>query len=96
MTDPISSFGRQFALDQAKTANSKAEKRPLASADTVANQGAAKSDSVELSLAAQLSSEPVFDRQKVDQIKQAIEQGQYAVDPKRVAEQFMAIERMIR
>jgi negative regulator of flagellin synthesis FlgM len=47
-------------------------------------------------LAAQLSNEPVFDRQKVDQIKQAIEQGQYAVDPKRVAEQFMAIERMIR
>jgi len=96
MTDPISSFGRQFALDQTKTAGTKAEKRSALSADAMAGKGVAKGDSVELSLAAQLSNEPVFDRQKVDQIKQAIEQGQYAVDPKRVAEQFMAIERMIR
>ncbi|MEY2803677.1 MAG: hypothetical protein RL657_1013, partial [Pseudomonadota bacterium] len=27
--------------------------------------------------------------------RKAIEQGQYAVDPKRIAEQFLAIERMI-
>ncbi len=41
-------------------------------------------------------SEPEFDRAKVDAIKQAIQHGQYPLDPKRIAESFVAIERMIR
>ena len=40
--------------------------------------------------------EPDFDRAKVEAIKQAIAQGQYPLDPKRIAESFVAIERMIR
>ena len=96
MTDPISSYGRQFALDQVKTLGQKPEKRTQVLSASPATQAPASGDRVELSLAAQVTDEPVFDRQKVDQIKQAIEQGHYAVDPKKIAEQFMAIERMIR
>ena len=40
--------------------------------------------------------EPNFDRQKVESIKQAIAEGQYPLDAKRIAESFVAIERMIR
>ncbi len=96
MTNPISSYGRQLALDQAKTLGPKPEKRSQSLSATPVSQAPASGDRVELSLAARVTDEPVFDRQKVDHIKQAIEQGQYAVDPKKIAEQFMAIERMIR
>ena len=75
MTDPISSYGRQFALDQVKTLGQKPEKRAQVLSAAPATQAPASGDRVELSLAAQVSDEPVFDRQKVDQIKQAIEQG---------------------
>ena len=41
-----------------------------------------------------MSSEP-FDQAKVDAIKQAIQDGQYPLDSRRIAESFMAVERMI-
>jgi negative regulator of flagellin synthesis FlgM len=40
-------------------------------------------------------SEPDFDRAKVESIKQAIAEGNYPLDVKRIAESFVAIERMI-
>ena len=40
--------------------------------------------------------EPDFDRAKVESIKQAIAEGQYPLDPRRIAESFLALERMIR
>jgi negative regulator of flagellin synthesis FlgM len=40
--------------------------------------------------------EPGFDRAKVESIKKAIQDGQYPLDSRRIAESFMAIERMIR
>ena len=39
--------------------------------------------------------EPDFDRVKVESIKQAISEGNYPLDVKRIAESFVAIERMI-
>jgi negative regulator of flagellin synthesis FlgM len=36
-----------------------------------------------------------FDATKVARIKEAIEQGNYPLDSKRIAENFMAIESMI-
>ncbi len=96
MTDPISNYGRQIALENAKTASNKAERRWGQVSDAGAAQKPAESDRVELSALAQAAqSEPAFDRDKVETIRRAIEQGQYAVDPKRIAEQFLAIERMI-
>jgi len=43
-----------------------------------------------------LSDEPSFDSVKVASIKQAIQDGQYPLDPHRIAESFHAIEQMIR
>jgi len=40
--------------------------------------------------------EPQFDRAKVESIKLAIQQGNYPVDSRRIAENFVAIEKMIK
>jgi negative regulator of flagellin synthesis FlgM len=40
--------------------------------------------------------EPEFDRAKVEAIKLAIQQGQYPLDTRRIAENFLAIEKMIK
>jgi len=44
---------------------------------------------------ARLKKEPDFDRAKVDSIKHAIENGQYPLNPRRIAESFVALEQMI-
>ncbi len=36
-----------------------------------------------------------FDQERVDSIKQSIAEGQYAVDPQRVAEKFMETEQLL-
>ncbi len=96
MTDPISNYGRQIALENAKTASSKNERRLASVPDAEVASKPVACDRVELSALAQsVQNEPAFDREKVETIRKAIEQGQYAVDPKRIAEQFLAIERMI-
>jgi negative regulator of flagellin synthesis FlgM len=41
-------------------------------------------------------SEPGFDRAKVDAIRAAIQQGQYPLDSRRIAESFVALEKMIK
>jgi negative regulator of flagellin synthesis FlgM len=45
-------------------------------------------------VAQRMHEEPNFDRKKVDSIRRAIEDGQYPLDPKRVAESFLAIPGM--
>ena len=108
MTDAISQYGRQAPLDSsvrgaldrldkkvATEANAPnqaalaAEKKP-----SVAKPGA---DMLILSdVAKKAMDEPTFDRAKVESIKKAIQDGQYPLDPRRIAESFVAIERMIR
>ena len=39
--------------------------------------------------------DPNFDRQKVESIKTAIHQGNYPLDSRRIAENFLALEKMI-
>jgi len=39
--------------------------------------------------------EPEFDRAKVEQIREQIQNGTYVIDPKRIAESFMALESML-
>jgi len=41
-----------------------------------------------------IKDEPGFNRAKVDSIKQAIQEGQYPLNPRRIAESFVALERM--
>jgi negative regulator of flagellin synthesis FlgM len=58
---------------------------------------APQSDEVKLSAVAQKAmQEPEFDRAKVEAIKLAIQQGQYPLDTRRIAENFVAIEKMIK
>ena len=42
-----------------------------------------------------LKKEPEFDRAKVDSIKQAIQNGQFPLNPRRIAESFVALENLI-
>ncbi|MEI6618177.1 MAG: flagellar biosynthesis anti-sigma factor FlgM [Betaproteobacteria bacterium] len=42
-----------------------------------------------------MKKEPDFDRSKVDSIKQAIQNGQYPLNPRRIAESFVALENLI-
>ncbi len=99
MTDPISSFRRVAQMDASnRQVSAKAQERDA----DVASEGLTKvlapqADEVKLSAVAQKAmQEPEFDRAKVEAIKVAIQQGQYPIDTRRIAENFMAIEKMIK
>jgi negative regulator of flagellin synthesis FlgM len=69
--------------------------RPAAPASSSAKAPGA--DELRLSnVAARAMAEPDFDRVKVESIKQAIQDGQYPLNPRKIAESFHAIEQMIR
>lgn len=99
MTDPISNFRRVAQMDSAnRQAAAKAAGRSSeAVPESLSKSTPAQSDEVKLSEVAQKAlQEPEFDRAKVDAIKLAIQQGQYPMDSRRIAENFMAIEKMIQ
>ena len=99
MTDPISSFRRVAQMDSSNrqmTAKAKEHASDVAS-ESLVKATAVQSDEVKLSEVAQKAmQEPEFDRAKVEAIKTAIQQGQYPIDTRRIAENFMAIEKMIK
>lgn len=99
MTDPVSSFRRVAQMDSPiRQVAAKAQER----ANEAAPESPAKvlppeTDQVKLSAVAQKAmQEPEFDRAKVEAIKLAIQQGQYPIDTRRIAENFLAIEKMIK
>jgi negative regulator of flagellin synthesis FlgM len=99
MTDPISSYGRRTQSDPAlRSAIAKVD-RQSASASRSSQEPAARatgSDEVTLSNVAQRAmAQPDFDRAKVEAIKEAIQKGQYPINPRKIAESFAAIEQMI-
>ncbi|WP_299510917.1 flagellar biosynthesis anti-sigma factor FlgM [uncultured Limnohabitans sp.] len=99
MTDPISSFRRVAQMDSSnRQAAAKAQERSSdAASETLLKAAPTQSDEVKLSEVAQKAmQEPEFDRAKVEAIKLAIQQGQYPMDTRRIAENFMAIEKMIQ
>jgi negative regulator of flagellin synthesis FlgM len=99
MTDPISSFRRVAQMDaSSRQAAAKVQERaPETAPQTSANAQVMRSDEVKLSEVAQKAmQEPEFDRAKVEAIKTAIQQGQYPMDSRRIAENFVAIEKMIK
>ena len=64
---------------------------------TVPTAHADSADEINLRKVAQrMHEEPNFDRKKVDSIRQAIQDGKYPLDPRRIAESFWAIEQMIK
>lgn len=53
-------------------------------------------DEVKLSsVASKAASGPGFDQVKVDRIRKAIEEGNYPLDSRRIAESFLALEKLI-
>ena len=102
MTDPISHFSRMPQMDSTVRQAAKAEKRQspavgLAGAGGSPAPAKAATDEVQLSeVARQSLKEPQFDSAKVEAIKRAIQQGQYPIDARRIAEHFVALERMIQ
>lgn len=105
MTDAISQYGRQAQSElTSRNALEKLEKKAASSdskapaADAPAPKAPVRPgpDTLSLSNVAQKAmQEPEFDRVKVDSIKKAIQEGQYPLDAKRIAESFVAIEKMI-
>lgn len=105
MTNPITQWNRMAsansverqAADRAEKAD-KAEKAADPSAAAAARAAApVADDQLELSPAARLAAaEPGIDRAKIEAIKRQIEEGKYPLDPRRIAENFMALEQMIR
>jgi negative regulator of flagellin synthesis FlgM len=43
-----------------------------------------------------IDAKPDFDRAKVDSIKAALQQGNYPVNPRRIAENFVSLEKLIQ
>jgi negative regulator of flagellin synthesis FlgM len=102
MTDPITQWNRMASANSVeRLVAERAEKTDQAekAADAPAARPAtpAPADTLELcAVARQASAEPEFDRAKVEAIKRQVEQGQYPLDARRMAESFMALEQMIR
>ena len=100
MSDAISNFGRmsQSSTSMRSTLD-KAEKQGVSKAPSGSGAPAsAKTTSHDgrlSNVASKAMAEPGFDRAKVESIKQALQDGQYAINPRRIAESFVALERMI-
>jgi negative regulator of flagellin synthesis FlgM len=99
MTNPISQFGRIAQMDtSARASAAKGEARAKATdTEAPARAPASRTDELQLSdVARKAMQEPEFDRAKVEAIKTAIQEGKYPVDSRRIAENFVAIEKMIQ
>jgi negative regulator of flagellin synthesis FlgM len=105
MTDAISNFGQRAQSDASLRSaldkvNRKSGSSSSAATETAAPTSSAKApgpDELHLTnVAARAMAEPDFDRAKVESIKQAIQDGQYPLNPRKIAESFHAIEQMIR
>jgi negative regulator of flagellin synthesis FlgM len=103
MTDPISANNPRIStantaarslekLDK-KSAADKTSDAPVAKAPVQAQGG----DSVNLSNVQQrINDQPDFDRAKIEAIKAAIQGGNYPINPGRIAQNFVSIEKMIQ
>ena len=100
MTNPIDPWNRLTSAGPTQRQVAEKQQARNASAPEAAAAPApapVAGDQVQLSeVAKQARAEPSFDRAKVDAIKQAVQNGQYPLDARRMAESFLAIEQMIR
>jgi negative regulator of flagellin synthesis FlgM len=100
MTDAISNYTR-IALNDARSRDAlkkldQAGER-AAAGDAVSASVTVQGDELHLSdVALQAMKTESFDRAKVDAIKTAIQNGQYPLDARRIAESFYNIEQMIK
>jgi 16S rRNA C1402 (ribose-2'-O) methylase RsmI len=59
------------------------------------NKRSSKDEVILSNITQKAMAEPAFDRSKVEAIKQAISDGNYPINSRRIAESFVAIEKMI-
>jgi len=105
MSDAISNYGRMTQSNAAlRSALDKVDKKNTAqtgisgdaSAPAQETKTSSGADQVSLSNVAQkVMAQPDFDRAKVEAIKQAIKEGNYPINPRRIAENFVSLERLI-
>jgi len=104
MSDPISSNQSRISSSNSasRTTLDKLNKKPVtvkseSGTETKAPAKTQGSDSVNLSnVKDRIDDQPDFDRSKVDAIKAAVQHGNYPVNPRRIAENFVALENMIK
>lgn len=103
MTNPISGlFNGNASLD--KTALEKSKRKAAERTEDVvtgeanksAKAAAPRGDELMLSdIAKKAMAEPAFDRNKVEAIKQALKEGNYPLNSRRIAESFVSMEKLI-
>lgn len=103
MSDPISNNPNRLSSAAAanRTTLEKVAKKPEpAAAPTSEAKAPARkpeSDSVNLNnVKERIDAQPDFDRAKVDSIKAALQEGYYPVNPRRIAENFVSLEKLIQ
>lgn len=105
MTDAISHKARiaqsntavRSALDKVDKKSGSLAQSQVDDPKAVREKAGPETDSVSLSNVNQkVKDQPDFDRAKVEAIKQALKEGNYPLNPRRIAENFVAIEQMIK
>lgn len=101
MSNPISGIlNGNASLDKASLdkAKRKTAEQDLISGDAgkPAKTAAPRADELVLSdIAQKAMAEPAFDRNKVEAIKQALKDGNYPLNARRIAESFVSMEKLI-
>lgn len=98
MTDSISKLYGSPSLDKAsldKTKRKAVDTGAQSLATNVKAPSSSKDEVVLSNITQKAMAEPAFDRSKVEAIKQAIQDGNYPISSRRIAESFVAIEKMI-
>ena len=103
MTDPINTYSRPLGAGSGVNSNRSVQRQDAGK--TLTETGAAgagdqpralQEEQLALSETARRSmSDPSFDRAKVDAIKAALRDGTYPLDSRKMAESFVALERLI-
>ena len=104
MSDPVSNNARianqaasRAAMEKLDNKSKAVKNAPSPEAKAAPAPAPQNADTVNLSNVTQRAKDsPDFDRAKVDAIKDAIRDGNYPLNAKRIAENFVAIEQMIR
>jgi len=101
MSDPVSNNARIANQAASRAALEKLDNKSKAvknapSPEAKAAPAPQNADTVNLSNVNQRAKDaPDFDRAKVEAIKTALREGSYPINPRRIAENFVALEKMI-
>ena len=103
MSDPVSNNARiasqaasRTALEKLDNKSKAAKSAPSPEAKAAPAPAPQNADTVNLSNVTQRAKDaPDFDRVKVEAIKTALREGSYPINPRRIAENFVALEKMI-